>query len=173
MVLTGGVGGPTPGRRWSTCAHPHTVAATAGPTTCHGVRDTRAAVHSPRHDARGHRTAGPGLRVLRLVRLARGHHTHRSCGGGGGGGSDHHFGHEKCFQGKDRGFSCCTDPGALQTQHCARRISSGVHTTECSAARPGNGVPTCRPGHCTLRPLLCNALCPSEQSLEYSPHTHA
>ena len=51
--------------------------------------DTWAAVHSPRHDARVGLSPdpGPALRVLRLVRLARGHHTRRGpwvCGGGGG-----------------------------------------------------------------------------------------
>ena len=43
------------------------VAATAGPTICHGVGDTRAVVPSPRHDARGrgratrHRTRSAGV----------------------------------------------------------------------------------------------------------------
>ena len=41
FVLTGGAGGPAQSSRWSMCAHSHAVA----------VRDTWAAVHSPRHDA--------------------------------------------------------------------------------------------------------------------------
>ena len=42
-----GHGGPTPRSHWSICAHPRAVAATAGPTTCHSVRDPWAVVHSP------------------------------------------------------------------------------------------------------------------------------
>ena len=53
MVLTAGAGGPTQRSRWSVCTPPRAGAATAGPTTCHGVGDTRAAVPGPRHDARG------------------------------------------------------------------------------------------------------------------------
>ena len=52
-ALTAGAGGPTQRSRWRVCAPPRAGAATAGPTTCHGVGDTRAAVPGPRHDARG------------------------------------------------------------------------------------------------------------------------
>ena len=40
--------------QWSICAHLHAVAATAGPTMCHGVRDTgqRCIVRDMMHEVR-------------------------------------------------------------------------------------------------------------------------
>ena len=71
--------GPTQSSQWGICAHLHAVAARAGPTTCHGVRDTQAAVHSPRppvmHQVgakpRDHRTRSAGLETGEACQRAR------------------------------------------------------------------------------------------------------
>ena len=77
---------PTLSSQWSICAHPQAVAVLQVPqcapaSEAHGqwctVRDM---MHEVRAEPLDHRTrsAGPGRQVLILVRLARGHHTHRS-----------------------------------------------------------------------------------------------
>ena len=83
--------GPTEGSQQSICAHPQAAAATAGPTTCHGVGDTRAVVHSVRHDAQGwgraarHRSRSADLETGEACQ--RTSHSPQPLRRGGGGGA--------------------------------------------------------------------------------------
>ena len=97
-------------------------------------------VHSPRHDVRGlgpgHWTTGPGLRVLRLGRLARGRRTHHSpwvrLKGGG---------------------------GWSPSSYCRLRPNRLLPTPTAASATAGSCPPTALPTvahRCCERPLHCS-----------------
>ena len=78
--------------RWDVCAHPHAVAATAGPTLCAAVSEThgqRCTVRDMRHEVGAtppdHRTGSTGLGIGEACRRTS-HSPWPLCGGGGGGG---------------------------------------------------------------------------------------
>ena len=75
--------GPTQSSQRSICAHPHAVAATAGPTMCHGVRHTGGGaqsadmMHEVGAEPLDHRIRSAGLETGE----ACGHSAKYGCGG--------------------------------------------------------------------------------------------